>query len=173
MADNKIGVLFILFITIIIGAVLVNSLADSVWENVNVYTQSNDTIDISSARNTVTGNMTPNSELAMAENYIVDVTSATLYNVNGSEYTLTEGTDFTVETTDGDLTFFDTLTLSNDSDSELGNITEFVYTHGDSYVKSSVGRTLLDNFLVLFFIIGLVVWAIYLVKKEFLDELGM
>ena len=166
MADSFLGKYIMIFVTVLVGVVLLTSISDNIWENRNVYTQSNDTIDISTARNTVTGNMTPNSELDLEDNYIVDVTSATLYNDNGSEYTLTEDTDFTVDTTDGTLTFLDTSTLSNDSDSELGNITEFAYTHGDLYVNDSISRTFL-SLVIIFFAIG-----VFLVAIQFKDEIG-
>ena len=159
--QTKTGGLVILFIIIIVGIALLSNIADSTWESGNTYTTTNNSIDISSYR-LESGNMTDEQEISLAEDFIVRVTTAQTDN----ETALTLNTDYTIDKKTGKVTLYDTDVFAG---YQTGNHTEWSYTHGDMYVQDSISRTLI-NLINLFFVIGLVLFAVGFIWKNYMSE---
>ena len=99
MEKGKLGGLITLFITVIVGIVLLSSIADYTFESQNIYTFTNNTIDVTSGQDATTGNFTAGTEFQLTENFVVAITTATLVaNDTGDLITLTRNTDYTLDT---------------------------------------------------------------------------
>ena len=161
MADNFLGRFITIFITVIVGVVLLVSIANIVWETTNTFDSDNDEQSIEGLK-TDTGNMTEGGQITLDNNFIITITSSTLDNGTNNA-TLTDGTDYTIVKSTGVVTFSDTAVFEDNL--EGGNVTDWTYTHGDNFVQDSVSRTLL-NLIIIFFALG-----ILFVALMFKDEL--
>ena len=111
------------------------------------------------------GNFTTPTEIDFSTDELSSFSE--LRMVNGT--TFTENTDYRINLTIGGLTLLDTVkTASFDSD----NITLADYsTYPDLYVRQSISRTILNNLILIFVVLGLVVWVYATVRKTWLDQI--
>ncbi len=162
--DSKLGILITVFIFIVVGIALINVLGDAIFENVNLFTTTNETVDITALRQTIewndslgvlwVGNMTDGSTISLANDRLDAITQVR----TGNETILIEGIDFTLDKTSGLITFRDTISLARAN--ETDNYTSWDYTHGENYVRgSSVARTFI-NLIMIFFVVGFVLFVI-------------
>ena len=147
MENNNLGMLLGAFILIVVGVVLVDSIADSVAEL-------DDTITLDDNESlTWVANNTP---IVLANDDIVSG-SQIVYNQSNQ---LTSGSDYTMSRS--------TITFLNTSDTvfatDLLNIT---YTHeGVNYLNDSTSRTLI-NLVVLFFVLAILGVGYLIAIKSF------
>jgi hypothetical protein len=165
-AKNQMGVLILLFITIIIGVNLFSAMSENLYVATN--TQSaNDTIDTSLGKSSVESNYSIPYELSLSEDNLASFDSLTWWN--GTVFT--KDVDYRVNLTEGGLTMLDTDTTHSFNESSDNN-TYAVYTFkGDEYVDDSVSRTILNHLISIFFVVGLVIFVYAVVKKTWLDDM--
>ena len=102
----------------------------------------NDTFSIADIRQE-NGNITENGAVTLTNDYVKSVSSAKLFNVTGVEYTLTEGTDFTVEkNVDNPRIIFKDTTAFSAATGKSGNTTEIDYIYkGATTTSTTMGDT--------------------------------
>jgi len=169
--STQFGALFVLFITIVVGIVLIDTLGDTVFGAVNTQGATNETVD-ASAVNGLRGD-----EPMILSNVSVTLASedwnsiSAIRSENGSTFAL--NTDYYIDYTEEEI-FFNATALVNSSFFDVTNNTLVDYNFNpDSYVKSSIARTLLNNFIVLFFVLGLVGYVIYVVWRKYIEPIGI
>jgi len=176
MVDNKLGAYLVMFITVIVGIALLGSMADSIWENRNAYAVTAEVLDVTSARTNYnpvhndTSEFNPLTSLSLANDNIRSVSAVTLSNGTA----LTQGTDWRfVDRLEGTVNILNsTITTRWNFTTTDGvfNQTNWTYLHSDTYVEDATSRTFL-GFIVLFFVIGIVLFVIAVINKDFLSEL--
>ena len=139
--------LIIVSVSILIGVVLLSTLADRTWENQNTY-NANDTISVASLRASG-GNFTTGNYVNLNNKRLDSINRVVFYNVTHAVL-LTEGTDYRIDYTAGTLTLLDTK-LTAFTNTPKGNNTGIDYQYGDYYVRgSSTSRTLMGLIPLLF-----------------------
>lgn len=141
MEVNKVGILISIFISLIIGIVLLGTTADQVYQGTNgIYTSENESITLSNS-----------TAVSLSNDWVTTVT--TVLADNGSaNFTLVEDIDYTVASLDSDDVA--TITLNSTADAD-GNTSYVTYTYQDNnYIRNSSSRVLI-NLLTLFFALGL------------------
>jgi len=177
-ANNQVGAVILIFITVIIGATLITALGNTIFEAANPQTTTNQSVDVSSARTAIAPNISAggSNEGQFANNVEIllgntDLQSfSALRMVNGT--TFTQNTDYRVNLSEGGLTM---LNSSKTRDFQSSNITLADYTHNTDkkYIEgSTVSRTIVNNLVIIFIITGLVIWIYAYVKKTWLDQIG-
>ena len=126
-----------------VGILTLDKFGVAAREDSSVY---NDTFSIATKRIAATGNMTEDGSIALVHDYVKSVSSATLYNPNGTAYTLTEGTDFTVPkgTDNPYIVFKDTVAFTGASEGLTTNITEINYIYKDATATTTVMSNTVD-----------------------------
>lgn len=161
---SGLGSMFYFFVTLLIGIVLIQALADPLWENQNNWSTTNDTIDVQHDLATdASGEFLGTTTFQLNATYINEVTSVTIGNGTSANWTtLSEGTGYTIDEEKG------TFQMVNSSLTKRlqGNHTIWQYTSGELYVEGdSAPRTILGLVLILF-VIGMVGWAaLFVVRK--------
>ena len=163
-AKNQLGTIILIFITIIIGVTLITALGDQIFENVNLRNTLNQTTDVSSARN-VTGGFTSPTEFDLTDKEMSSFSE--LRMENGTAFT--EDTDYRVNLTVGGITMLNSQLTDDfqDSNTTLADYSEYP----DLYVKHSIARTIINNLILIFFVVGLVIWVYVKVKETWLDNI--
>ena len=167
-AKNQMGTLILIFITIIVGIALINALGDQIWENTNIPTSDNETVDITSVRG-IEGNFTypVKAELSLANDDLASFTELRMENTTAA----TRDTDYIVNLTEGTITMLDTVFTAQYNGTE--NYTSVDYTYYEAaYVKHSIARMILNTLVLIFFVLGMVVWVYAAVTKEWLSDIG-
>ena len=154
MAEKSmIGVVFVLFITLIVGVVLVSTIMDSVELNTNTLQTLNRSVDISSVR-IADNNVNPGVTFTLAGGAGQVLTSVDAVRFDNGTI-LVEDTDWFTNSTDNLGFLNSTLMVAHPN-----NDTDVDYTlEPQEYVSSPIARTLL-NLIGLFFVIGLLLFAV-------------
>lgn len=145
MPENKLGLIIFLFIILLIGIVLLDTLGDTVYENTNLFGATNESITMTGTGGALTGTTSITSGIVGVSFFGNDTTD------------LTSVIDTTVNwTSTGDITLGNT-TLTNYSDSTW----DISYTaEGDLYVVDGTSRTLI-RLLLIFFAIAIILAAVH------------
>lgn len=154
--NNKVGIFVTAFIAIIIGVVLLGSLADTIYDSTNTRESVNETITFSDTLANISN--TTNT----AQNDITSVTN--FINLTGSDFTA--NIDTTVNWTRAGVITIDRETVG------YNNTFNITYDfESDNYIAHGVSRTLI-TLLIIFFALGVLataVWAMY--KMGIMDML--
>jgi len=154
-----------LFITAIIGVILVSTLSDQIWANRNPYLTTNESVSLETARDAYVGAVTwdgatewngtacdPTIKLALAK----DIISGTEVRFDNNTL-LTAGTDYDFDLINDEIYFYPTVNINQ---TDATNTTYVSYSWSDtSYVKHTSARTLL-GLVILFFVIGIAFFVI-------------
>ena len=171
-AKNQMGSLILIFITIIIGVTLISALGDTIYESVNAYSVTNESIDITAYLNAaVPHNMTDNSEIELAYNDIIAISRAE--SANETPRSFVEDTDWAWKDQDkGEIYLKDSALFNSLANSNGSNYTEWDYTYGTAYIQgSAISRTIMNNLVLIFVVFGLVIWVFAMVKIQWLDKI--
>jgi len=167
-AKNQMGSILIIFITILIGITLVSALADQMWGNVNPFPTTNETVDISSARG-INGNFSTGAmvEISLANDDLIAFTELRMHNGTVA----TRDSDYRINLSEGGLTMLDTNFTAGYNVTSI-NYTNVDYTHTDGlYVRNASARVVLNNLVLIFFVVGMVIWVYVMVRKTWLDQI--
>ena len=141
-AKNQMGSLILIFITVIIGITLASALGDQIYGNVNLRTITNQSVDISSARNTgsltstnetldisaarnVSGGFFPPIEVILGNTNLISFEE--LRMVNGTLFV--EDTDYRINLSEGGVTMLDSQ-KALDFQSDNLTLADYTYTNG-------------------------------------------
>jgi hypothetical protein len=171
-AKNQIGTLVLLFITILVGITLISTIADETKLVTELAGVDNESLDISSARNATTndtvGGFTPPVEITLS---ITDgLESFTeLRQVNGSAFT--KDTDYRVNLSTGGITMLETEHTGGYTHSNI-TLADYKHHRDDKYIQgSATARTIVKDLIVIFVIVGLLVWVYTVVIKQWLGDM--
>lgn len=177
METNKLGVVFTVFIGLIIGIALLGVVADKSYEATHTITNSNETVDVSL---THSGSQLGFNETRAVLMDLADVKVNSIDQVRWSNGTiLTANTDYvvtgysTVDTENITIRLYNTTT--NFIHAPISNTTVVDYTYYPaSYIDNSTGRTLINSLVVLFFVLAILFGVIgYFGKERVFDFLGL
>ncbi len=157
MAAEKLGVVFGLFITIIVGVILASIIGDEVFLTGNTLQVTNFSVDISSAR-LIDNNVDPGVAFTLTINTGQEIISVDEVRFDNGTV-LTQSTDW--DTNASDVVFFLNSSLMI---AHPDNDTDVDYTFEPSqFVSDSTSRVFL-SLTVLLFIIGLLLFVISKLK---------
>ncbi len=171
-AKNQLGSIILIFITVIVGITLASALGDQIWENVNPLPSTNETVDVSSARGTeAEGNFSAAAmiEISFTNDDLLAFNELRMFNGTVA----TKDTDYRINLTEGGLTMLDTIFTSGYNTNTTENFTLVDYTFTDGmYLRGSlVSRTILNNLILIFFIVGMVIWVYVKVRDTWLNQM--
>ena len=173
-ANTKLGALILIFITVMVGIILAQHLADEIWKTNNFHSVTNETINISASlielntRDDGMADFNPLIAINLGEDNLITVSE--VRHANGT--IITQGTDWRIASDlKGTINMLNSSTnLAWNATESSGNATLWDYTHSDEYVGDRVSRILL-GLIVLFFTIGLVVWLIGYVWNTYIKDM--
>lgn len=160
MAENglNMGVIITIFIGVILGVTLINSLGDSVFSANNPLLVTFENISVVGGRINSDGTIAPNITFVIGNDDIISIDG--VFWSNGT--TMVEGTDYHLNSTVGEgqgavLFSIINTTTSSTSNAQSLNFTHWNYTHaGDDYIQgSSISRTFIGLILI-FFALGII-----------------
>lgn len=152
--------LFMAFLVIVIGATLITSIASNVQQTTTPFTLTNESLDITSARNCSLDCVSINESYNLSsvnDNWVAS--SVTLRMLNGTSFA--SGTDYVVSYGDDTIQLRNTTTTYNYGSNDTGIYYQF---YGDSYVNDSGARGVIPLILILF-AIGIVIAVIVYFKQ--------
>lgn len=158
--SNSMGSIFVFFVTILIGVILVQSLADPLWENENAFVNSNDTIGV----NRVAGlTFDDTVQYQLNATYIKDLNSV----VTGNGTTLVKDVDWRWVNNDKENGKFEIMNSST-TQNWRGNNTEWDYNYGKLYVRGNSASRMLLSLVLIFFAVGIMGWAAVYIYINFI-----
>jgi len=168
--NSKIGALMGLFILIVIGVILAQTIEDRIVYTRNMASITNRSIDISSARTAWNGidNTTEFTLVSSAQNETLIINEARL----GNGTVLTAATDYFIIPTNTGIGFNNGTYFVIYESVTLGNTTLIDYTfEPEEYVDDPTTR-MLFGLIGLLYILGLVVYVYFVVYKNFIEDMG-
>lgn len=176
---NKLGVVFAVFIAIVIGIALLRVVADSSYEAVNVQNHHNETVNVILCRDPA--NNTDLNETRYVKMDLINPKVISIDQVRWSNGTiLTVNTDYKV--TGYSTTGVENITIALMNTTKvyrhingISNTTLVDYTYQPAtYIDNSTGRTLIGGLVGLFFVIAILLTVIGIFGKEqVFDFLGV
>ena len=164
--DNKLGGLITVFIVALVGLVLIDSLGNEITKVDDLGIVTNESIDMASARAGAISNYTADVEFSLSRDDLSGFSE--LRMVNGTAFT--KNTDYYVNLTLGKIRMLDTQVTYDYAAANESNTTLSDFTYNpDAYVKDSISRTILTSLILIFFVIGLVVWVYAYIKNNYLE----
>jgi hypothetical protein len=155
----SVGGIISIFLTVVVGAVLLTAIADRgsvVTSDIDI---TNETLDISAGFNDTDFNTSMLFNLSN-NNWV----TATVQVMNGTD-DMVEGTDFSVNYVTEAINFSNTSGVWNMSEDYNNNSrVDYSYFH-DDYISSSTSRTLM-GLIPLFFVIGILLFVIARLKES-------
>lgn len=154
--------LLLAFVAIVVGIALLNAIADTVFENTNLYEEKNETVSLNGSRTfAATSDINEsgfNNRFALANNFTGITAVRTTNNT-----LLVENTDWNQSA--NYLYLINSSAVIDEGADPDGNITLVTYNYQqDNYVDHSLARTLL-RLITLFFGIGLLMFVIFYIRN--------
>ena len=161
--ENKLGGFITVFIVVMVGLVLAEALGNAIVKVEDLGTVTNKSIDISSLRgeDDGVGNFTTDVELSLGRDDLASFSEMRMEN--GTAFT--ENTDYYVNLTEGTFRLLDTETTAS-FDSDNNTLADYTY-YPDAYVKDSMSRVIIKTLIMVFFVMGILMFVYAWVKKEF------
>ncbi len=153
--DGKLGMVIVVFLLIILGAVFLEVLSDHNWLHRNTYTVANGTETLSTVSNSSTTQMA---------HYPV---ASILFVVNATGGEVVAATNYSATTSSVYYMYNGLFLLSPDGGGFSGEDVNISYTYYPSgYVRASNARIIL-NLVPLFFVIAILLFVVMPVMKKF------
>ena len=112
--------------------------------------------------------MTNLGEIELSADDIISVSNAQTSN----DTTLVEDTDWSwKDRSKGEIYLYDSKVFHEIALANESNFTEWDFTHGSLYIQSATARTIIANLVLIFFVVGLVIWVYVMVKNTWLDQI--
>ena len=157
------GFIIIIFILIILGTIFASTIADSIRTLTEAESVSNESVTVTAAGRLATGVINNDTTYTLSRANITGISEAR----TGNGTILTVDLDFVRNTTISQATvqFVDSGLMSEYTNYTNETNFDYSFTQAD-YIENSIARTILRNFVVLFFVLGFVIFIAGVIYKR-------